>query len=142
MCDSRKHNDQGVVLGGDRRHVCGAPAMIAGIHVGAGGDQAAGNGGGIVHPGRAHERGLSDGAWSVGIGAPGEKLPDDFLVAAGRRCAERAAEMVLKFRVTPGEIFPKVVDGRDSLSGELRSIFEDHSCDHLRQQRAAVEFSP
>ena len=40
------------------------------------------------------------------------------------------------------EIFPKVVDGRDSLSGELRSIFEDHSCDHLRQQRAAVEFSP
>jgi hypothetical protein len=40
------------------------------------------------------------------------------------------------------EIFPKVVDGRDSSSGELRSIFEDHSCDDLRQQRAAVELSP
>jgi hypothetical protein len=39
------------------------------------------------------------------------------------------------------EIFPKVVDGRDSSSGEFGSIFEDHSCNDLRQQRAAVELS-
>ena len=41
-----------------------------------------------------------------------------------------------------GEIFPKVVDGRDSSSGEFGSIFEDHSCNDLRQQRTAVELSP
>ena len=40
------------------------------------------------------------------------------------------------------EIFPKVVDGRDSSSGEFGSILEDHSCNNLRQQRAAVELSP
>jgi len=48
-----------------------------------------------------------------------------------------------KWREPGVGIFPKVVDGRDSFSsGELRSIFEDHSGNHLRQQRAAVQFSP
>ena len=55
---------------------------------------------------------------------------------------QRIAGVVLATLASIPEIFPKVVDGRDSSSGEFGSIFEDHSGNDLRQQRAAVEFSP
>ncbi len=40
------------------------------------------------------------------------------------------------------ELLSKVVDESRSSSGEFLSIFEDCSCNHGGQQRAAVEFSP
>ena len=44
--------------------------------------------------------------------------------------------------VLRAELFSNVVDEGSRPSGEFASVFEDHSCNDRRQQRAVVELSP
>jgi hypothetical protein len=78
----------------------------------------------------------------VGISGVLLRVPMSEWVETREQLARLCETYSQEQKVILKEIFPKVVDGRDRLSGEFRSIFEYHAGDHLRQQHAAVEFSP
>ena len=70
--------------------------------------------------------------WSRDLAMPDDRLPD-FLI-------ELAEQMKL---IPPDELFPKPVDGRDRLSGDVSFSVDEHDAvDQLLQSLAPVQFPP